>query len=221
MSRVPLALKEVRVPMKITTLFVASLLAASVSGCKLVKTSDGEGGAAADPIAEVVETTFDAKLVPALTEKAVDLATLQGAIKGSLDKAGESYGIRVGGAGGGWNFPVKGTATVLEDTRASTKAAVAEIDVDGDGKADATLQLGPVVKGSALRDTTNLYDFSTFRDQIEYAKLGRALNDKAVSKLPAADTELRGKKVNFVGAVVIRSASEKPLITPVSIEVAP
>ncbi len=221
MSRVPLALKEVRVPMKITTLFVASLLAASVSGCKLVKTSDGEGGAAADPIAETVETTFDAKLVPALTEKAVDLATLQGAIKGSLDKAGESYGIRVGGAGGGWNFPVKGTATVLEDTRANTKAAVAEIDVDGDGKADATLQLGPVVKGSALRDTTNLYDFSTFRDQIEYAKLGRALNDKAVSKLPAADAELKGKKVNFVGAVVIRSASEKPLITPVSIEVAP
>ncbi|WP_313199779.1 DUF2291 domain-containing protein [Rhizobium sp.] len=207
--------------MKITTLFVASLLAASVSGCKLVKTSDGEGGAAADPIAETVETTFDAKLVPALTEKAVDLATLQGAIKGSLDKAGESYGIRVGGAGGGWNFPVKGTATVLEDTRANTKAAVAEIDVDGDGKADATLQLGPVVKGSALRDTTNLYDFSTFRDQIEYAKLGRALNDKAVSKLPAADAELKGKKVNFVGAVVIRSASEKPLITPVSIEVAP
>ena len=219
--RVPgLALEEVRVPMKITTLFVASLLAASVSGCKLVKTSHGEAGTAADPIAEVVETTFDAKLVPALTGKAVDLVTLQIAIKGSLDKAGESYGVRVGGAGGGWNFPVKGTATVIEENRAS-KAAVAEIDIDGDGKADATLQLGPVVKGSALRDTTGLYDFSTFRDQIEYAKLGRALNDKAVSKLPAADTALKGKKVNFVGAVVIRTASEKPLITPVSIEAAP
>ncbi len=207
--------------MKITTLFVASLLVASVSGCKLVKTNDGEGDAAVDPIAEIVETTFDAKLVPALTEKAVDLATLQGAVKGGLDKAGESYGVRVGGAGGGWNFPVKGTATVLEDTRASTKAGVAEIDVDGDGKADAAVQLGPVVKGSALRDTTNLYDFSTFRDQIEYAKLGRALNDKAISELPSAETELKGKKVNFVGAVVIRSAGEKPLITPVSIEVAP
>ncbi len=207
--------------MKITSLLVASLLAASLSGCKLVKTdTDEAGGTAADPIAEVVETTFDAKLVPALSEKAVDLATLRDAIKGGLDKAGESHGTRVGGAGGGWNFPVKGSGAVIEENRAS-KAATADIDLDGDGTADATLQLGPVIKGTALRDTTPLYDFSTFRDQIEYAKLGRALNDKAVSKLPGADTALKGKRVNFLGAVVIRSAGEKPLVMPVSIEVAP
>jgi predicted lipoprotein len=207
--------------MKITSLLVASLLAASLSGCKLVKTdTDEAGGTAADPIGEVVETSFDAKLVPALSEKAVDLATLQTAIKGGLDKAGESHGTRVGGAGGGWNFPVKGSGAVMEENRAS-KAATADIDLDGDGKADATLQLGPVIKGTALRDTTPLYDFSTFRDQIEYAKLGRALNDKAVSKLPGADTALKGKRINFLGAVVIRSAGEKPLVMPVSIEVTP
>lgn len=207
--------------MKIRALLVVSLLAASVSGCKLVKTNkEDAAGSAADPIAELVETTFDAKLVPALSEKAVDLVALRESIKGGLDKAGESYGVRVGGAGGGWNFPVKGTATVVDENRAS-KAAVADIDLDGDGKADATLQLGPVVKGTALRDTTTLYDFSTFRDQIEYAKLGRALNDKAVSKLPSADVGLKGKRINFLGAVIIRTASEQPLVMPVSIEVVP
>lgn len=220
-SRVVPAFKEVRMPMKIKTLFVASMLAASLSGCKLVKTDNAEaGGAAADPIAELVDTTFDSKLVPALNEKAVDLGVLRDAVKRGLDKAGENHGVRVGGAGGGWNFPVRGTATVVDENRAS-KAAVADIDLDGDGTADATLQLGPVVKGTALRDTTNLYDFSTFRDQIEYAKLGRALNDKAVSKLPGPDSTLKGKKVDFVGAVVIRSAGEKPLVMPVSIKVAP
>jgi predicted lipoprotein len=218
---VVLAFKKVRIPMKITTLMVASLLAASLSGCKFVKTDTGEaGGTPADPIAELVDTTFDAKLVPALDEKAVDLATLRDAIRGGLDAAGQAHGVRVGGAGGGWNFPVKGTGMVIDENRAS-RAAVAEIDIDGDGTADATLQLGPVIRGTALRDTTALYDFSTFRDQIEYARLGRALNDKAVTKLPAADASLKGKRVNFLGAVVIRSASEKPLVMPVSIAVTP
>jgi predicted lipoprotein len=207
--------------MKITNLLVASVLVASLSGCKLIKTVDDDtSGTAADPIAELVETTFDAKLVPALNDKAMDLAALSGAIKTGLDSAGQTHGTRVGGAGGGWNFSVKGSAVVIDENRTS-KAAVAYIDIDGDGKADATLQLGPVVKGTALRDTTTLYDFSTFRDQIEYAKLGRALNDKAVSRLPGSETPLKGKRVSFLGAVVIRSAGEKILIMPVSVEVAP
>ncbi|MFB9948201.1 DUF2291 family protein [Rhizobium puerariae] len=207
--------------MTMKILLATCLLAAGLSGCKLVKTTDGNAdGAASDPIAELVETTFDAKLVPALNARAVDLATLRDTIRGGLDKAGESHGVRVGGAGGGWNFPVKGTATVIEENRAS-KAGVAEIDLDGDGRGDATLQFGPVVKGTALRDTTDLYDFSTFRDQIEYAKLGRALNDKAMSRLPAETIGLKGKRITFVGATVIRSSGEKPLVTPVSIEVSP
>lgn len=201
-------------------LLASSMLALlCLSGCKLVKTESADQ-ASADPIAELVAESFDAKLVPALTGKAVDFTTLHDALASGLDGAGSRFGLKVGGAGGGWNFVVKGQAMVVAENRAS-KAAVAEIDMDGDGKADATLQLGPVVKGTALRDATALFDFSTFRDQIEYARLGRALNDRAVSKLPSADVPLKGKSIQFLGAVVIRSVSEKPLITPVSIEVVP
>ncbi len=203
-----------------TVLLASGMLALlCLSGCKLVKTESADE-AAADPIVELVAESFDAKLVPALAEKAVDLALLRDALASGLDGAGERYGVRVGGAGGGWNFAVKGQAVVISENRAS-KAAVAEVDIDGDGKADGTLQLGPVVKGTALRDATALYDFSTFRDQIEYARLGRALNDTAVSKLPSADVPLAGKTVRFLGALVLRSATEKPLVAPVSIEVVP
>lgn len=190
----------------------------SLSGCKLVKTESATE-AAADPIATLVSKTFEAKLVPALSEKAVDVAVLRNAVTAGLDDAGSKYGLRVGGAGGGWNFAVKGKGKVVVENR-DTKAAVAEVDVDGDGKSDVILQLGPVVKGTALRDVTPLYDFSTFRDQIEYARLGRALNDRAVSTVPA-DGSMKGKTVQFLGATVIRSAGEKPLVTPVSIETAP
>ncbi|KQW31628.1 hypothetical protein ASE36_05175 [Rhizobium sp. Root274] len=204
--------------MKPILLTTGLMLALSLSGCKLVKT-EGADEASADPIATLVSETFDAKLVPALSEKAVDLAVLRDAAKAGLDQAGGKYGLRVGGAGGGWNFPVKGKGKVIAENRAS-KAAVADIDIDGDGTSDLTLQLGPVVKGSALRDATSLYDFSAFRDQIEYARLGRALNDRAVSTIPA-DAPISGKTIEFLGATVLRSPTEKPLVTPVSIKVMP
>jgi predicted lipoprotein len=86
---------------------------------------------------------------------------------------------------------------------------------------DVTLQLGPVVKGTALRDVSpSVYDFSKFRDQIEFAKLGRALNDKAVSALPSSGS-LQGKTVSFVGATALRSATEKPLVVAAVLEVTP
>lgn len=200
-------------------LFTAGLLVAlSLSGCKLVKTESADQ-AAVDPIEALVSETFEAKLVSTLSETAVDLSVLLDAVTAGLDDAGGKYGVRVGGAGGGWNFAVKGKGRVVAEDRAS-KAAVAEVDLDGDGTADAILQLGPVVKGSALRDATPLYDFSAFRDQIEYARLGRALNDRAVSTI-SADSALNGKTVEFLGATVLRSAGEKPLVTPVSVEVVP
>ncbi|MCC8934111.1 MULTISPECIES: DUF2291 family protein [Rhizobiaceae] len=200
-------------------LFTAGLLVAlSLSGCKLVKTESADQ-AAVDPIEALVSETFEAKLVSTLSETAVDLSVLLDAVTAGLDDAGGKYGLRVGGAGGGWNFAVKGKGRVVAEDRAS-KAAVAEVDLDGDGTADAILQLGPVVKGSALRDATPLYDFSAFRDQIEYARLGRALNDRAVSTI-SADSALNGKTVEFLGATVLRSAGEKPLVTPVSVEVVP
>jgi predicted lipoprotein len=220
-------MQDLVIPMKMKQLLAASMLAVlCLSGCKLVKTDAAKEGAGAGPggdqerVATLVATTFDSKLVPALKEKAVDLPALQAAIKGGLDAAGAAHGVRVGGAGGGWNFPVKATGVVVEEDL-SSKAAVARIDVDGDGKADAVLQLGPVVKGTAIRDTTTLYDFSTFRDQIEFARLGRALNDKAVSTFKSPEGGLKGKTLTILGATTIRAASEQPLITPVSIEVAP
>ncbi|WP_237371672.1 DUF2291 family protein [Rhizobium sp. SL42] len=209
-------------------ILAAGMLAAlCLSGCKLVKTEEaGKDAAANGPggdqerIASLVSSTYDSKLVPMLREKAVDMPVLLAAIKANLDDAGKAYGVRVGGAGGGWNFAVKGTASV-SDADLSSKAAVAHLDFDRDGKGDANLQLGPVVKGSAIRDTIAIYDFSTFRDQIEFAKLGRALNDKAVSGIVVPKDGLKGKTLTFLGAFSIRSAGEMPLVTPVSVEVAP
>jgi predicted lipoprotein len=207
-------------------LAAAMTSALCLTGCKLVKTDEIESKAAATGasgdqarIAVLLSETYDSKLVPELQAKAVELTTLKAAMADGLDGAGEAYGVRAGGAGGSWNFSIKGTGNIVEENRKS-KAGVALIDTDGDGQADGRLQLGPVVKGTALRDfVPDLYDFSSFRDQIEFARLGRALNKKAVGSFPDAEVGLSGKTVTFVGAAAIRSAKDLPLIIPVIVEV--
>ena len=209
----------------LTVAFAATLL---VTGCKLIKTSDyntmaGKSGEAADTdkISSLIKDTFDSKLVPLVSSKAVDLNALSSALKSGLDDAGGKLGgLRIGGAGGSWNFAVKGNAKVLEVDRQS-KAGAIKIDTDGDGKADAVLQVGPVVKGTALRDFAPFYDFSQFRDQIEFAKLGRSLNEAALAKIPALGGDLTGKTITFSGVVALRSASDPILVMPVTVDVAP
>jgi predicted lipoprotein len=213
-----------------TRIFLAAalLVALPLHGCKFIKTSELQKKAAqagqsgdAERVSTLISESFEAKLNPLMTERAVDLLELEKAIKLSLDDTGNKYGVRAGGTGGAWNFAIKGTATVIEEDRAS-KAGTAKLDIDGDGKTDAVLQLGPVVKGTALRDfAPSIYDFSQFRDQIEFAKLGRGLNEYALANLGLSSGSLTGKTITFVGAAAIRSAGETPLIVPTSLGVAP
>ncbi|TPE47983.1 DUF2291 family protein [Amaricoccus solimangrovi] len=207
------------------TLVCAALLLAP-SGCKIVKTPAAGETAAGDATGDAaraetrVAETYDAKLVPFITERAVPVADLRAALAGGLDTAGAAHGTRGSGAGAAWTFPVKGEGKVVEaalDTRARTLG----IDTDGDGAADATLQLGPVIKGTALRDVAPFYNFDDFRDQIEFAKLARGLNDRATAAIALPEGDPKGRTVAFLGAVALRSATEPMLVTPVSLEVRP
>lgn len=193
------------------------------AGCKIVKTAAPDA-AAADPdaqkIAGIVADTWQARLLPLIQDQAVDAATLIPAIAAGLDAAGAAHGHKGAGEGGSWTFAISGTGTVTGGDRKS-RAAKLDIDVTGDGKADLSLQLGPVVKGTALRDIAPFYDFTDFRDQIAFAKLARALNDKASSSLALPEGDLTGHTVTFLGAFAVHSASDPVLVAPTDVKVAP
>ena len=76
-----------------------SLLA--LSGCKFVKTAATPTGAPADPddakIADVVASTYEARLLPLIASEATDAATLLPAIAAGIDEAGKDHGHRGGG----------------------------------------------------------------------------------------------------------------------------
>ena len=213
--------------MKSVPVALCLLAALALPGCKIVKTvAEGEGaavvsGEAGDDarIAALLDKTYEAELLPLIT-KGLRVADLRVALAGGLDAAGKAHGNRGSGEGAAWNFAVQGEGKVVE-ANLTSRARKAMVDVDGDGAADLTLQLGPVIKGSSLRDVAPLYKFGDFRDQIEFAKLARALNDRASAALVVPEGELVGKMVSFAGTLDLKAATDPWLVTVVTFAVAP
>lgn len=194
------------------------------AGCKIVKTAASGSAAASDPdeakINAIVADTWDGRLVPLIATEATDAATLVAGIAADLSTAGDAHGHKGAGAAGSWTFAVKGQGQVVAEDRKS-RAGKLQVDVNGDGKVDLTLQVGPVVKGTALRDVAPFYDFTAFRDQIQFAKLGRALNDRAMAGLDLPSGDLTGKTVSFSGAFAVHASADPILVVPVVLKVTP
>tara|TARA_R110002126_G_scaffold213048_1_gene359509 strand:- start:29259 stop:29903 length:645 start_codon:yes stop_codon:yes gene_type:complete len=212
---------------RIIFLSVCAVVALGLTGCKLVKNvPEDEKAIAADASGDNARTdqritdTFHTKLLPYVRDRALTFAALRAALSQGLDVAGEAHGNRGSGAGAAWNFALTGTGVIVS-AKLDTRARVADLDMDGDGAADVTVQLGPVIRGNALRDIAPFYNFDDFRDQIEFAKLGRALNDQISGAIQLPEGDLIGQPMTFTGVVPLKKADEAIIVTPISVEVTP
>jgi len=210
-----------------TILALCAIAAFNLSGCKLVKNlPEDEKAVSAGASGDAVRTeqriadTFDTQLLPYVRDKALAFTDLSTALAGGLDEAGSVHGNRGSGQGAAWNFAIADQGVIIA-AKLDTRARVADLDVDGDGAADMTIQLGPVIRGNALRDIAPFYNFDDFRDQIEFAKLGRALNDRISGEVVLPDGDLIGRTMAFTGVVPLKKADEKFLVTPVSVDIMP
>lgn len=199
---------------------VALVLAAVLPGCKIIKTPTPEEKAAAaaksafDPAAKV-EAIWQPQALPAIEKRAGDIKTVLQAITANPDDAGAKYGNPRKQASSPWTFAVKLSGKIVAADTAS-RAGTLDVDVDGDGKPDAKVQIGPAVRGTALRDALDFLDFNEFRNQIEWAQFGKAFNEKANSSFLAAlpRNELIGKTITVTGAFPLPPSGQLPLITP-------
>ncbi len=93
------------------------------------------------------------------------------------------------------------------------------MDTDGDGKADVIVDIGPTVLGTTLRDTLDFISFTSFRNQIEYAQFGTALNSYAATHVmkPLPRDALKGKQVTVTGAFSYDSSAEQPEVVPLAV----
>jgi predicted lipoprotein len=208
-------------------LFILLLLTAITlthTGCKLVFDKDeSDAEIPADQSGDKarnnlrLQQTFESRLLPHIKENALPLEAFRKEVAGGLDSAGSKFANRGAGQGAAWNFPIASEGIVVE-AKLDTRARWVDVDTDKDGKADIKIQLGPVIRGTALRDVAPFYNFDDFRDQIEFARLSRAINDRIKALLEIPEGELAGRSVKFTGVIAIKKASDKLLLTPIQVE---
>ena len=220
-------LRKKLVPALITSLCAILL---PLSGCKIVPDDQRAKttGSSANQTAEgfnapgYVDSVWASQLTPHFDSKANDLATVIAAVKADLDKAGHDYGHRAASEGSPWSFAVKSTGKVVSvNTESRAGTLIVEIASDA-GPQQITLQIGPVVKGTAIRDSLPFFSFANVTNQIEFAQVGRAFNERALKEVekPLAELKTPGTAVEFKGAISLTSVPETFVVTPVSLKAA-
>jgi predicted lipoprotein len=208
----------------------ALVLCMIAAACRIEKRADAAvaGGDAPPPGGQFTNQAFDSKaqvgdiwdskVLPALQAKAGDFIALRSAMKADLDGAGAKFGQRRPAEGAPWNFATRVKGRIVSvDTESS--AGTVGVDVDGDGKADATVQIGPILRGTALRDSLPFISFTSYANQVEFAQLANAFNEqayaKAIKSLPRE--ALAGRQVEMLGVFTTDDANDAPVITPVQL----
>jgi predicted lipoprotein len=181
------------------------------------RTGAGTGSRAFQNAAsKFVDPIWSSKVLPIFEEKAENIVQVVPEIRADPEAAGQKYGRRE--ATNPYNYMVKGTGKVTE-IRSESQAGTAIMEIPGMNEKIA-LQIGPVVRGTALRDATGLVSFNQFTNQLDYADVSKEMNGRAL-KAAFANAEpasLAGKTVTFFGAFTFDPHSKSPiLVTPVKI----
>ncbi|KMZ54237.1 DUF2291 domain-containing protein [Dorea sp. D27] len=215
-------MKKRMIALALTLTLAASTL---LTGCGIVKvvkigeegkyTGDVEFNAGDD-----VEAIWEESALPEMNENAVDLKELLEGSNGDLTTMADEYGKYSMGDSGELSYVVKGTGTVGE-VNTQSQAGYMTVKLDGyNGTEPVKIQIGPVYKGSAIRDSLSFIKFGDYKNQEQWAAVSQSINEVVAKDVvePAKPDSLQGKTISFVGAFTVSTGSSDVLITPVVLE---
>jgi predicted lipoprotein len=227
-------LKTSSIVIAVTTLLF--LVLAGRYGFTVVSIEEAENtvqSEAFDPVA-YVDGIWESKLLPTFNEKAVELPKILSemqletdgtASKENLITIANEYGLITEGEA--HVYMVKGSG-VISSVNIETSKGTAEVALEGyNGPIKVLLYLGPRLPGddASVRDATGLVKFGDFKEQTEFGKVAKEMNDRVLQGLDTLDREnLNGKTVSFKGAFTIRTYNllsidlKEIYIIPVEIE---
>src|SRR5262245_56422029 len=153
---------------------------------------------------EYVARIWDARALPALHSRAVPFDTFR------RESTNLATPVTLGGA--------------VLDVDTTSRVGMARIAATpGGARADARLMIGPVLRGTALRDALDFIQFTDFTNQIQFASVADALNDRvlatALKDLSAAS--LKGRQVQILGVAWREPGAPDglPIVIPVQLSI--
>lgn len=208
---------------KVTTIMAIICILSSMTGCmKIVKIGE-ESKYTSEVVFNAGDNVTDiwsSAAVPELTEKAVDLVTFLTESNGDLKALADEYGKYSMGTSGELSYTVKGEATVKE-VNTEKKAGYIDVTLAGyDGPVQIQLQIGPVFKGSAVRDSLDIIRFEDYKNQVDYAAVSQSIHSEIqLSIIDNIDlASLEGKEITFTGCFTV-DKEKLILITPIILDV--
>ncbi len=101
---------------------------------------------------------------------------------------------------------ISGVVGAVDDSK---KAAT--MTVETGGKA-FLLQIGPIIRGNSIRDAASFINFDDFKNQVQFARLSKELNKKAMENFPRPDSSWTGSQVDVLAAVTYKDADVTEVI---------
>ncbi len=166
-----------------------------------------------DPVS-YAEKNYDSTIAY-IQDNAIDLTGLVTELRADEEGTSQARGARDGEAA--YTFPVTLTGTI-------EKGGFGQVNVVVDGMPGGvvvSVQTGPALTGTALRDVTGQTTFDMFENQIDYAQVGLSLNEPLKAGVLAENdlVSMVGRRVTVVGAFAYSDPAHI-VVTPVSVEVA-
>ncbi len=166
-----------------------------------------------------VNSIWDDRVIPYMNAKAVDFAELQTALASDPAAAGEKYGYRAVAEHNPYSFSVKGRVKILS---ANVKSRNGRLEADFqpyDGAVDIVMQVGPIFRGTSIRDILDFVAFDDFKNQVEFAKLASQLNLHAgltaIAPAGLPGDGAVGKEFDLVGATTVEAGKTPYSLVPV------
>ncbi len=105
----------------------------------------------------------------------------------------------------------------------SSRNGVIRVDNEPEnGVADAVLQVGPVLRGTAIRDSVEFIRFTDIGNQLQFAELAKELNTRMrVESIDPINLEnIEGEQIMFFGAFRLEEEQklDEVVVTPLVLD---